>query len=173
MVSKAPRKIRSRLIMTTEQLAAVGSVALESTECEMVVEDLIWKLARLNQESGKLFTQGMQMQNRLEMLLQLGKLNIVQPATLERFTGLISKLKELNGSRNIIIHGSWGAWYTLAEIRTDPLKVSIPIARKRRPNSPPATLAADKVDAVAIEINEFTQKLYEFSKKEWPRLASF
>lgn len=56
------------LIFTKDQLAAIGSVVVESTFCEEVVEEIIWGLSKLEPEQGKFFTGPLQMNSRLDLL---------------------------------------------------------------------------------------------------------
>lgn len=163
------KAMRSKEILEIEQLAEIGSIAVESTYCEMLVESLIWTIARLDETRGKLFTHGMQMQPRLEMLSSLGKQNLDTEAKTKIFIAIISDLKENNEKRNIVIHGNWGAWYTLADLRKFGKRAK---ALKRRPNSPPSELEVDQLEALAVSIEAAAERLRKFAETHWRHLAS-
>lgn len=166
------RKIRSKEIMSQEQLAEIGSIALESTECEVTVESILWALAGLDKERGPLFTQNMQMNARLELLSSLGKARLADGPLLDEFSSIISTLKELNSKRNNVIHGSWGAWITIKELlsqRGTSLNI-VPKAIKRRPNKAPTELSAKELSGLPEQISQTTDALINFVKRAWPSL---
>ena len=47
------------------------------------------------------------MNSRLDLMRDLAKPTITDPARLEVFTKLISDLKDANNDRNVVIHGLW------------------------------------------------------------------
>ncbi len=156
--------------MSAEQLAEIGSIALESTECEVMVESLIWDLAGLDTDAGKLFTHSMQMNTRLETLSSLGKARLSSEDQLNKFAAIISTLKDLNSKRNTVIHGSWGAWVTLREIAMSPYSTPTPKAIKRRPNKSPVELSAAELQGTPEAIAKATAALRTFAEKAWPHL---
>ena len=164
------RSVRSKEIMSSEQLAEIGSLALESTDCEVMVESLIWDLAGMDPDSGKLFTHGMQMNTRLETLSSLGKARLSSDDQLEKFAAIISTLKDLNSKRNMVIHGIWGAWMTLREIALSPQSKPTPKAFKRRPNKSPLELSAADLHGMPEAIARATAALRGFAEKAWPPL---
>lgn len=167
-----PRKIRSKQILSAEQLAEIGSIALESTECEVVVEELLWALAGLDRERGILFTQNMQMKSRIEMLSALGKARLPNDQSLSEFNELIQELNNLNQKRNHVIHGSWGAWTTLRELARRPGSefTVTPKAIKRRPNKAPMELSAEQLRGLPEQIAHATARLMQFAERMWPTI---
>mgnify|MGYP000895688977 CR=1 FL=1 len=164
------RKVRSKEIMSAEQLAEIGSVALESTECEVMVESLIWALAGLDSERGKLFTQSLMMNSRLELLLAVAKSRLTTEEQVTRLTAIVGALKELNTKRNTIIHGSWGAWVTLRELAAIPDTAAPAKAIKRRPNKAPIELSVAELIGTPESIAKATADLRAFAEEAWPRL---
>ena len=158
--------IGSVAILTTEQLAAIGSVVVESTYCELEVENLIWILAGMKPEEGIHFTHGMQLQSRLDLLSQLAKERLTDEHERAEFTTLISNLKIANSERNVIVHG---VWYSEAERRKlieDGIAVHPPAtAFKRRLRSQPLQISANAVSEVAQRIANLTFALSHF----WPQ----
>jgi hypothetical protein len=94
-------------ILTKDQLAAIGSVAVESTICEEQVDELIWRLSGMKEIAGRFFTHTMSMQPKLDLLAELGKPQLRSEKRLKEFTKLISDLKEANLARNVAVHGKW------------------------------------------------------------------
>ena len=164
------RKVRSKKILNVEQLAEIGSIALESTECEITVESLIWALAGLEPEVGVLFTQGLQMNSRLELLSALGKARLSKDEDIERYAGIISKLKELNSRRNLVIHGSWGAWVALRDIAQNPGVPPETKAIKRTRKGVPVELYAAELKGTPESFAKATNELRAFAETAWPHM---
>lgn len=160
-------------ILTKDQLAAVGSVAVESTLCEELVESLIWNLAKLTEEQGKFFTSPLNMNSRLELLSSLGKPLLRGDAKRAEFTKLISDLKEANAARNTIIHGKWqtSGVGVIQVMQDGPDQHPPAIVKKRRLNSPPATKSASEIEAIALTLARLTSELDLFSPS-WRRVPS-
>ena len=163
--------------MSTEELAEIGSIALEWTECETLVEHLLWQLAGMSAENGAHFTFNMQMKSRLDMLATLGRERLPEGAQLEKFNAIIGELQELNTKRNHIIHGSWGAWVTLAELARyfEPGRIVVPVAHKRtkpgKKDQIPQKVSAKELKGVPERIAQATEKLWKFASSAWPNPA--
>ncbi|MGH8803641.1 MAG: hypothetical protein ACREXN_02745 [Polaromonas sp.] len=166
----------STVILTKDQLAAIGSLAIESTYCEQWVENLIWFLCKLEEPQGKQFTQNIQMKSRLELLCNLGKPLLASESEKTEFVSLISQLKEANNDRNTIIHGSWGTATKnlLTVMREGPENHSPAIVTKRRPNKPPITMQATDIEKAAVRIADLTGQLIQFAahNPSWRKLLS-
>jgi hypothetical protein len=160
----------SQTILTQEQLAAIGCVAIESTYCEIVVEQIIWQLSGLDEEHGKHFTQNVQLNSRLELLSTLGKMHIEDEAHKAEFVKLISDLKIANTDRNTVIHGSWTSSVRnfLVLWRDGADKHPPANASKRRLNNEPITTSADKVIEVAKRIATLKSQLLDLAERRWP-----
>lgn len=149
--------IGSVAILTTEQLAAIGSVAVESTYCELEVEQWIWVLAGLEPERGIHFTHGIQLQNRLDMLGQLAKERLSNQEDKVEMAALISDLKIANNDRNVVIHGMWFSAVERRKLISDGIASHPPAtAFKRRLRSDPLELSASAVSEVAQRIANLT-----------------
>jgi hypothetical protein len=164
----------SAVILSAKDLAGIGSVIVESTLCELIVEKIIWALCGLKPEQGKFLTDRMQLDKRLELIGDLWKpaLDDAKRATL---TKLISDLKETNNDRNIIVHGHWVLQMVGTEdADTSPegilngrgwLTPPSPVAQKRKLKSAPAEFAADKLEETAERISLLTSALCEFARE--------
>jgi hypothetical protein len=161
-------------ILTKDQLAAVGSVAIESTVCEQTVDALIWALAGMDESEGRLFTHTMNMQPKLILLGELGKPQLRSKKKLQQFADLISDLKVANGDRNILVHGNW---------RTDGVGVIRVLAEGAEGHAPPIAekhskqgavteqRSAARAEAVAKRLAQLTWELETFSRA-WRRVPS-
>lgn len=161
--------MRSKKVLSKNQLAEIGSIAVESTYCEQLVGSLIWSLARLNELNGKFFTYGMQMGTRIDLLSSLGKLNLVSASEIETFTNIISELKENNEKRNIVIHGYWSAFFFLRDIGNPNAAPTVKALKQRR-NSNPQEFSAKDLEKIAENICVTTEKLQKFSVSVWSNL---
>jgi hypothetical protein len=159
----------STSILTKDQLAAIGSVAVESTFCEHLVEVLIWSLSGMDEPQGKYFTQGIQLNNRLDLLTVLGKQKLNDEKEMEEFTKIISQLKLANNDRNSIIHGHWRskAKNMLMLLAMGPEGFPPATATKRRLNSEPLKFSATQIEATAVKIANLHRELLKFSTVAW------
>src|SRR5690348_10241535 len=98
--------LSSSRILSKEQLAAIGCVAIESTYAEIFVEEIIWDLCGLDDEHGKHLTDKVSMKSRLELLSRIGKQHTTKLQA-EELTRIVSDFKIANEDRNTTIHGVW------------------------------------------------------------------
>lgn len=156
----------SRLVLTTEQLAAIGSVAVESTYCELAVERAIWVFLRLDEEQGKFITDRMLLDRRMDLLGNVAHSFLKQhPDQLAILQDIISKLREGNDERNHIIHGEWVPSVRrglLEAMQTNPKHLPPATAIKRRLNSAPRMMGAAKIHKTAEKIATYTRRLVRF-----------
>jgi hypothetical protein len=160
-------------ILTQEQLAAIGSVVVESTFCEEQVERLIWRLCKLDPEQGKFLTGSINMNSRLDLLSVIGKPLLRSEVKRRELTKLISDLKESNNARNVVVHGTWmtDGVGVLQVLQEGAEKHPPAVAHKRRPNSPPLTKSAANIAAIAFDIARLSTELSTFSRA-WRRVPS-
>ncbi len=161
----------SEVILSKDQLAAIGSVAIASTNCESMVESMIWAFLGIEETKGKFVTQGMQMKNRLELLLNLAKENLGKnDALIKEFTALKSAMTEANNERNIIIHGTWqikGNVLKRLLDGSDPANFAPAVAVKRRLHDAPLEFSADEIKKTALRISKLTDDLTSFALQHW------
>lgn len=159
----------SRRVLTDEQLASIGAVAVESTYCEYMVETVIWFLAGLDDEHGRAFTFGMPMHNRLELLRTLGLRRLKAQDEIDRFTAIVAELKEASTQRNTIIHGDWTTEGDPLEIGfkldLDPNRQAVAI--KMRKNSPPLRFPSHAVEDAARRLSSIRFDFYRFVMETW------
>lgn len=166
-------RLRSRMVLSESKLADIGSVAVESTYSDQMIESLIWTLSGMQPQRGKFFTSRMQVDKKLDMLSDLGKQWIVDARKLKTFTKIIVDLKIANNERNIIIHGVWRTGISLAELaKSDNWRQRLPPPRsiRKRLRSSHEEFSARKIRGTARKIVSLTEKLRKFALAEWPHL---
>lgn len=163
----------SRAILTLEQLADIGCVAVESAYCDSAVERIIWAFLGLPEERGKLVTKNMLTDRKLELLSEMGKQQLGPSHTrIDEFTALIGALKESNRKRNIAIHGIWEGEgrMSVRDWLSNPSEWPAAKAEKRRVKMDPAVMLATEVSQISRDINHQTRSLWSFIDREWPDL---
>lgn len=162
------------LILTKDQLAAIGSVAVESTACEQYVDELIWYLSGMKESEGRLFTHTMNMQPKLDLLSELGKPQLRSDKKRAQLTTLISDLKEANISRNVAVHGTWltngaGVFQVLQD---GPGAHKPAIAHKfSKKGDVTGTKSAAEIEGIARLLARLSDELRSFSRS-WRRVPS-
>jgi hypothetical protein len=161
--------LQSQIILSQEQLAAVGCVAIESTYLELHVEAVIWMLSGLDAKRGPQFTGKVQLGNRLELLHSLGGL-VLAGAKIVEFSSLVSDLKDSAAKRNTVIHGTWTSQSSdyLQLLADGPEKHPPARATKERPNKGPATISATEIMSIAQGIAGRRARLGRFVHETWP-----
>lgn len=156
----------SSLALTSEQLSAIGNVAVESTYCEQLLEEIIWALLELQDDQGKFITDRMLLDKRIELINDLWKPRLTDPEKLKTYCSISARLKEANKKRNTIIHGYWHIpTMKVSDLMNDhPFPPAVAI--KRRLRSQPTTFSAENIQNVAEEIAEITNTMLEFAFQE-------
>jgi len=160
----------SRQLLTVEQLASVGCVAIESTYLEAELEEVLWKLAGMDEARGLLFTRNMQMKSRIEMFWTLARQRLVEDEDVEglaELKTLVEWLKEANVERNTVIHGYWNidaqderSFQTWRRQNVD--ERSPAFAEKRQIGRPPTTFSAARIEEVSEKIGSLRSMLTSF-----------
>ena len=73
VMAAAIRELGSEGVLTPEQLQAIGSVAVETTYVEHLLEFLIWKLVGIKEPTrGRYLTDRLGISQKLELVGELG-----------------------------------------------------------------------------------------------------
>jgi hypothetical protein len=158
--NKDDRRLVS-LMLTKDQLAAIGSVVVESTFCQELVESVIWGATKLKEDQGKYFTGPLQMNSLLELMGSVAKPKLRSNKKRAALTSLISRMKEANNERNIIVHGSWQPdGVGVIKVMQDGADKHPPaVVVKHRLNSPPLVSSAVHNEKTAIKIAALSWEL--------------
>lgn len=162
--------VTAQTLLTQDQLAAIGCVAIESTYAEAIIEEIIWALCKLDESHGKHLTNGVQLSNRLDLLATIAKLHTPKEHQ-PRISKIISDFKIATNDRNTIIHGLWVRVLpdgTLAQLGQYPDVKLAAKAEKRRLNLEPLVFSADSVMKVAQKLHDLRGDLVWFVEDFWP-----
>ena len=157
----------SQVILTPEQLQAIGSVAVETSYLEEWVELLVWELCGFDEDTGRIFTEKMMLDAKVGLLSDLLTPRINDKAVMAEFKEIFDSIKDDIPKRNTIIHGQWGSkdarvsLFNLASGRIPSDSVAV---RKRRKSAPVPVLAKDVIK-IAQRIAGHRKKLMRFAVK--------
>ena len=160
----------SKQVLDDAELAALGSVVVESTFAEALLDTIISHMSRLDKDELVLFLRGAMMQTKLELMADLGKLKLRSPKRKAAFAKIVSRLKHLNADRVIAVHGVWeraikfnaakgGGMVTLASF-ADPSNIEFGPSEAIHPRG--GKISARRLDSLATQISETYWDLYEF-----------
>jgi hypothetical protein len=141
--------------LTTEQLAALGSIAMKSVYLEDLVDMLIREILKLSDEQFRVLLPGAMLAAKLDILNDLAILQFKSKSKKENVSSIISKLKHFNSQRTIAIHGQWQSleMISLADIAGGaPIKLGNAEARHVRGKKQPSKLHASKLQDTADSI---------------------
>ena len=110
------KQINSQKILTQEQLAAIGCVAVESASLEGLVDYGIYKLTGQHETTGRLLLGNMMLGSKVDVLADLFKLYIGQENFDKDCSKVFSDIKHELSNRNTIIHGFWATFSTVADM---------------------------------------------------------
>ena len=139
----------SEKILTPEQLQAIGSVAVEASRLEEWVEILIWELCGFDEKTGRVFTERMMLDAKVELFRDLFTQRNSDKKIASEFKEIFDKIKGDIPKRNTIIHGHWSP----EDIKASLFKIvsgqscsdSVAV-RKRLKKTPPPVLAKDVIE---------------------------
>jgi hypothetical protein len=157
----------SQVILTPEQLQAIGSVAVETSYLEEWVEMLIWELCGFDENTGRIFTEKMMLDAKIGLLSDLLTPRIEDKETGAEFKEIFDSIKNDIPKRNTIIHGHWGskdAHVSLFNIASGKIPSDSVAVRKRRKAAPAPVLAKDVIK-IAQRISRHRAKLMRFAVK--------
>jgi len=103
-----PPEYECKLPVTSKQREAIGTVAVEWSYLESVVDAAIWTLADLWREDiGLAITAHLPLPPRLDILLTLFRLQHEADERIEQLERLCKRIRVLSGRRNEIVHSRW------------------------------------------------------------------
>jgi hypothetical protein len=97
--------------VSMSQQRFIGRVVVAWSKLEMVLQELIWTLADLEMEDGRIFTERQDVTRLISMLRALAELHIPdegEPNQRHRLLDVLDVVDQLKEERNRIVHGSWG-----------------------------------------------------------------
>ena len=155
--------MQSKELLTQDQLAALGCVAVESSLTESIVDQIILKLSGMKREKLDHFMAGKMMDGRITTLEFLGLTALKSAKRKAEFKKVIGELRHANSGRVSVIHGVW---------RKGPQGMIIPEAERvakavNLKNKKSLPVSATKIEKIAIELSNSSSDLVLFAYKAW------
>jgi hypothetical protein len=152
----------SKDLLTPYQLAALGSVVVESADLENKLNMMLQDLTGLSDAHLRIMNRGSMLQQKLEAVEKLGEQKFTAKSSKARLKNAITYLKQRNTERTIIVHGVWrpggggGALAQLAAYQSgQPLALEAVLYKNN------ATFKASELDKLALKIQIATGDLWE------------
>ena len=158
----------SEIVLTEKQLAAIGSVAVESANLEHLLDLILCRLFRLtSQEAMSVFDKAM-LQRKIELVSDFGKRRLRSNKRRREFDQIMVDVNNLNGSRISLIHG---IWHSGDPRGTGIVKAAQNIGKAFATGShlktPRAPIRAETARKIALQMSAATSKLFKFALPLW------
>jgi hypothetical protein len=157
-----------RNLLSQEQLAALGEIAVASTELESSVGAQISMALNLKRDDYEVIVGPMSLSTRLEALRKLGLARIKGKKTKEKFQRHIEHLKTLVAHRNTVIHGWWRPmgkglrlWDVMAYWSGRFKPPGVEVRNKKR------SFDAAKLEQLANDIDAGNEMLFKIGTSSW------
>ena len=163
-------RLPSQSVLSSKQLQAIGAVAVEASNLELLIETLIWIVCELGEDTGRIFTDRLQLDGKLALLREITKARIKTPMAQEIFKKITDDISAVLPKRNTIIHGEWMA--VPKALKGHAAEQGYPVAvrmKRSQPNIPP--VPAREVMSVAHDLAGLHARLWAFYLKHWHELV--
>lgn len=142
--------LRSEWQLTSEQLKAIGCLAVESTHLELFIDALIRSIGKLDDVAFEVFLGRLTIEPKTQILRDLLWPRLENmPKVKKSFKLMYDDIKDMITKRNTVIHGIWGSREENKMIRASDLLTlraeTDAVARRKKGN---AVAAADVMDLV-------------------------
>jgi hypothetical protein len=164
----------SRIFLSTDQLAAIGSIAVESSYLEDYIEELIRRIAHFDDDLASVFMPKSMMRNKIIILKLLASRNLKRKKKKAKFIdNLLDRIATANSDRVSAIHGIWepiaGKPTGLINYLLMPPSAKLPVAKHQKKGKS-QLLHSSRLEGIATTISDLHQQLYTFASDEWPPL---
>ena len=166
-------RVYSEIILTQEHLAAIGSVAIESSNCERLIESIIWNILGIKESQGKFISKASGFKTSIDLMTNLVRERLKQNAEkndeiLKEFSEITAALTKANERRNIVIHGDWRQPFQnfLDMLGRTPEEFPTAKVFKRQTHSAPIEFPAEEAREVAVDLSHLQHRLLMFISTE-------
>lgn len=122
-----------------------------------MLHELIWRLAGMSFENGRLFTERMDASRAIIILRVLGA-RYFKSEQLQRFIDLLAAADDLRDDRNFIIHGSWMV------LQPEGYSMAVSVRQKSEPGDIVGEhFPHNRMHAIIAKIREVRSDLLEIS----------
>lgn len=105
---KPPQEpLAGELMLSQEQLRAIGCLAIEVTRLEEMVGIVIQEVSGLSNADAETFTFGWMLDKKVEAMKTILTPRLKAAGEVDTFADLYARIKDLNTRRNTVIHGRW------------------------------------------------------------------
>jgi hypothetical protein len=151
--------MNARDLLTVDQRAAIGDIAIESAWLDSIAAIAIMVLTKLEEPQARALLRGKMLDGKLQLLAELGEI-VLPEAKRDAFHGIVGRLRELNRDRVTVIHGTWQpkGGFTLAVLAKSGIGLMDEIhleGRKER------MLSTEEVEALAGRLSSTTHELWK------------
>jgi hypothetical protein len=95
--------------VSEEQLIAIGRLAVEAAELESLVECGIWRMLRLTEDIGGLFTTRQSLETKVKTFTRVAQKALSDADIRRRASAIAIRLRDSSRRRNDVIHSVWGS----------------------------------------------------------------
>lgn len=168
----------SLIPLTGEQLAAIGSITVESAYLESLVETLIREMTKVPDEVLRVMLPGAMLAKKLEIFKEIVSLKTRSKSKKQAFVKIVGRLEELNMKRTIAVHGQWKSLQKFTSFAdfANGLQIEIGNAEAtltpRRGKKQSPRLHADDLQQIADEIGDCRDELFLLALDDWIRPAA-
>lgn len=150
-------------LLTIEQRTAIGDVVTESAWIEYIAGVMIAHFAHLKPHAYEALVAGKMLGTKLDLLSELGTPQLKSTKLKKEFDALITRLKQLNSERSILVHGLWEpeGGLTLADLMRLK-KVGKIEAVQRRAMKQSRKLKGDRLPGLVREMSRGSTDLFNF-----------
>lgn len=164
----------SRVNCDEELLAAIGSIAAESSYLERYVETMLYQLTKLTRETGQHIIEAGMLGGKLDLLALIGKAKLKsRKKRLKQFSDLMSEIKHANTERSIAIHGLWyppHENYLRAIHFGEPWPAPAVATKRGKGDGKEVKLEAKRAVKLAEQISDLHWQIHDFAEETWPNL---
>ena len=166
----------SRLFLSEDQLAAIGSIAVESSYLESSIDEIICRIAHFDDDLASVFMPNAMMGHKITIIKSLAARSLkTKKKKLSQFTQLMEKVASINSERVAAVHGLWEPPPSrpsgmMAFFNNLPPDWQATAKNPRKQNAQP--LQAARLEHIAAEISKLHLVLHYFALKEWPALKT-
>ena len=96
------------VLLTSEQLSALGSIVAESASLESNLNLMIARLARLSEAQLNILLGDQMLGRKLDIVKAAALLKLKSNRGKKRFIHLVDRVALLSRDRNTVVHGTWG-----------------------------------------------------------------
>jgi hypothetical protein len=158
---------KAKDILTKEQLAALGEIAVESAHLEGTVDRMIRVVLRIEPDEFDILIGSRMLGRKIDVLKTCGLVRLAgkkRKRRRYRFTVLMDRIKQLISQRAIAIHGDWGpeGGISLGDLMAGKWVPGTAEAKLKK-----SAMKSGELEKLADAFNEADIELWKFAGENW------